>query len=66
MVTRPLGPLRLHAGFEDFVRLGSFQTMHPAVLHRGVAAGTTRKAMLKDWRMVVDGWWLVGRLAMVN
>eukprot|EP00435_Cladocopium_sp_Y103_P071565 s219_g37.t2 len=39
----------LQLGFEDFVRLGNFQTMQPQVLHRAAGAGSASwKATVKD------------------
>ena len=40
-------PPRLQMGFDDFVRIGSFRSMHPAVLHRAAGNVSTRKAMTK-------------------
>ena len=42
-------------GFEDFVRLGNFQTMQPQLLHRAAGAeGSSWKATVKD---VLGGRW---------
>lgn len=40
-------PPRLQMGFDDFVRIGSFRSMHPAVLHKAAGNVSTRKAMTK-------------------
>jgi len=38
----------LQMGFDDFVRIGSFRSMHPAVLHKAAGNVSTRKAMTKE------------------
>ena len=44
----------LQMGFDDFVRIGSFRSMHPAVLHRAAGNVSTRKAMTKELTDVLN------------
>lgn len=54
----------LQVGFEDFVRLGNFQTMQPQLLHRAAGAGSSSwKATVKDLKDALKNLQQVGDAA---